>query len=88
MAKVLKVTKADKTIHIVPLVNRKILETQNNKLPGHLRNKIEEVEEADIKDINFIDENYTPVASKDMERLMKENEELKAQIAEKVKNKK
>jgi peptidoglycan hydrolase CwlO-like protein len=58
MAKVLKVTKSDKTTHIVPLANKPALLKYNSLLPAGQKWKFEEIDEKEAKNVPFIDESF------------------------------
>lgn len=58
MAKVLKITKTDKTTHIVPLSNKAALLKYNSLLPDSQKWKFEEIDEKEAKNVPFIDESY------------------------------
>jgi hypothetical protein len=99
MSKVLKITKTDKTVHVVPTDNLAFYQAYNNRLPQEQRWKLEEIEEKDAKDLPFIDESFvTPLEAqakvgdlqKDIEAKAqaiadreKEIEDLKAKLEEK-----
>jgi hypothetical protein len=59
MAKVLKITKADKTVHVVPMVNKAFYQAYNNRQPVSKKWKVEEIDEEDAKNLPFIDESHT-----------------------------
>lgn len=84
MAKVLKVTKADKTVHVTPIANKNTYLHMNNKiLSKDQQMKLEEIDEKDAKNLDYIDENYvtgTEAQQKNVE-LQKEIDALKAQLA-------
>lgn len=84
MAKVLKITKQDKTTHIAPVENLAFLTAYNKRQPAEKKWKIEEVDEADVKDIKFIDESYVTAGEAQVAagKLKGENEELRAKLAE------
>jgi hypothetical protein len=90
MSKVLKITKPDKTIHVVPTTHKAFYTAQNNRLPADQKWKIEEIDEKDAKDLPFKDENYvTPGEAvgkvKDLQKTVEDKdaeiEALKAQLA-------
>jgi hypothetical protein len=92
MSKVLKITKTDKTVHVVPTDNLAFYQAYNNRLPQEQRWKLEEIEEKDAKDLPFIDESFvTPLEAqakvgdlqKDLDAKEKEIEDLKAKLEEK-----
>jgi hypothetical protein len=83
MAKVLKITRQDKTIHIAPLSNKAFLTSFNNRQPAEKRMKIEEVDEEDAKNLPYIDEAYVSAADaqKKVSDLTKEVSDKDAEIA-------
>lgn len=85
MANVLKITKPDKTIHVVPVANKSFYQTYNRRLPPSKRWKIDEIDESEAKDLPFIDETaVSPLeAVKKVDELTAENERLKKLLAEK-----
>ena len=92
MAKLLKVTKPDKTIHTMPLDNKAFYLAYNNRLPVEQRWTIEEIDEEEAIDHPFIDESFvTPLEgaqkANELQKVVvdkdKEIEELKKQLAEK-----
>ena len=60
MAKVLVIRKTDKTIHVVPLENKAVLQAFSNR--SKLGWKFEEMEEEEAKDLPFIDKDYVTAA--------------------------
>lgn len=82
MAKVLKITKSDKTVHVVPLTNKAFYEAYNRRQKGDKKWKLEEIDEEDAKNMKFIDETHvTPVeATKKLEEKDAEIAALKAQL--------
>ncbi len=90
---VLKITKPDKTTHVVPVANKAFYLSYNNRLPGDQKWKIEEVDEESVKDLQFIDETHvTPaeavVKTKELQTQLNakdaEIEQLKKLLAEKA----
>lgn len=83
MAKVLKITKQDKTTHVSPLSNKAFLEAFNKRQPGEKRWKIEEIDEAEAEKLPFMDESYVTAgeAQKKLEVLAKESEDKDKEIA-------
>lgn len=91
MAKVLKITKPDKTTHVVPLTNKSFYQAHNNRLPADQKWKLEEIDEEAAGKLSFIDESYvTPVEAvikvgeleKQMSDKDAEIEALKKKLAE------
>lgn len=84
MSKVLKITKPDKTVHVVPTSNHAFYLANNNRLPEGAKWKIEEIEEEQAKDLPFIDESFvTPLeAQAKVADLQKESEEKDKEIEE------
>lgn len=58
MAKVLKITKPDKTVHVIPFTNQTFYKTYNNRVPSSMQVKVEEIDESEAKHLEYIDENY------------------------------
>jgi hypothetical protein len=60
--KLLKITKPDKTVHVVPLTNKPFYEAQNNRwrliARPELLWKLEEISESEAKDLPFYDEDH------------------------------
>jgi hypothetical protein len=60
--KLLKITKPDKTVHVVPLMNKPFYEAQNNRwrliARPELLWKLEEISESEAKDLPFYDEDH------------------------------
>ncbi len=78
MAKVLKVTKADKTVHVVPISNKTFYQHMNNRiLSVGQQMKLEEIDEKEAKDLPYFDENYVTGAE-----AQDKVSELKQRIAE------
>jgi hypothetical protein len=84
MSKVLKITKPDKTVHVVPKSNHAFYLAQNNRLPADKKWKIEEIDEEEAKGLKFIDESFvTPLeAVKKVEDQAKALVERDSKIAE------
>lgn len=85
MAKVLKITKPDKSIHVVPVTHKAFYQHQNKAiLPPDQQWSIEEIDEEAAKDLPLIDESYvSPIeAAAQSKTLRKENEALQARIKE------
>lgn len=78
MANVLKITKADKTVHVVPTANKAFFQSFNNRLPHGAKWKIEEIDEKEAKGLPFIDEDYVTGAEATVKV-----DELKGQLSEK-----
>lgn len=83
MAKVLKITKSDKTVHVVPMTNKAFYEAYNRRQKGDKKWKLEEIDEEDAKNLKFIDDTHvTPVeATKKLEEKDAEIAALKAKLA-------
>lgn len=81
---VLKITKPDKTVHVVPINNKTFYLAHNNRLPAEKKWKIEEINEEDAKGLKFIDESFvTPLeAVKKVEDQAKTILEKDGKIAE------
>lgn len=76
MAKVLKITKADKTIHVVPITNKSFYQGWNHRQPAAKHVQLEEIDEKDAKDLPFIDETaVTPLEA------VQESKKLKDVVA-------
>lgn len=76
MAKVLKITKADKTIHVIPITNRSFYQGWNHRQPQSKQVQIEEIDEKDAKDLPFWDETaVTPLEA------VQESKKLKDVVA-------
>lgn len=58
MSKVLKITKSDKSVHVVPMINKSFYQSYNNRLPVGKKWKIEEIDEKDAQNLPFIDESH------------------------------
>lgn len=58
MAKILVVTKPDKTTHKLPLSNKAAILRHNNLLDKAEQWKVEEMEEKEAEKVPFIDESY------------------------------
>ncbi len=85
MAKVLKVTKPDKTVHVVPIANKDFYLHLNNRIfAGGPQMKLEEIDEKEAENLPFFDEKYVTgtEAQSRVSELEKEIERLK-QAAEK-----
>jgi Na+-translocating ferredoxin:NAD+ oxidoreductase RNF subunit RnfB len=83
MSKVLKITKADKTTHIVPVTNKAFYQAQNNRLPADKKMKIEEISEDEARKVPFIDNDHitgSEAVVKNLE-LQKSLEDKDAEIA-------
>jgi len=82
MAKVLIIRKTDKSIHQVPVVNKAALIAYSNR--SNLGWKFEEMDEEEAAELPFIDLEYvTPSeAQSKLPETLKENEDLKAKLAE------
>jgi hypothetical protein len=82
MAKVLIIRKTDKSIHQVPVVNKAALIAYSNR--SKLGWKFEEMDEEEAAELPFIDLEYvTPSeAQSKLPETLKENEDLKAKLAE------
>lgn len=61
MATVLKITKPDRSIHIVPLANKAATLRYNNRLPAELKWKIEEIDEKEADKLPGFDKDYIPM---------------------------
>ena len=92
MAKVLKITKHDKTVHVMPLTNKSFYEAYNRRQKSDKKWKIEVIDEAEAKDLPFVDETHiTPLEAvkkageqaKTIQEQAAEIEELKKQLAAK-----
>ncbi len=80
---VLKITKADKTVHFVPLSSKSFFEGRNNLLPVEKRSKIEEVDESEAENFKgFKDPDFYPGVDTALAEKNAEIEELKRQLAE------
>lgn len=64
MAKVLKVTKEDGTIHIVPISNKTSLTHQNNLRPANRKWTLEEIDEKDAQNLPWKDKEFVPASAK------------------------
>lgn len=62
MATVLKITKPDRSIHIVPLANKAATLRYNNRLPAALKWKIEEIDEKEADKLPGFDKDYIPMS--------------------------
>lgn len=84
MSKVLKITKPDKTVHVVPITNKAFYLAYNNRLPAERKWKLEEIDEDQAKNLKFIDESFvTPLeAVKKVEDQAKAIVEKEGKIAE------
>jgi hypothetical protein len=82
MAKVLKITKTDKTIHVVPMTNKAFYQAFNNRQPADKRWKLEEIDEKDAKDLPFIDDTHVTPAEAVVknQKLQNENEAMAERI--------
>lgn len=78
MAKVLVITKADKTRNIAPLVNKAALTAYNNKLAPENKMKIEEMEEEEAEKLAYIDESHITAGE-----ALEKTAELTTQLSEK-----
>ncbi len=59
MAQVLKVTKADKTVHVVPIANKNFYLHMNNKILSKSQQmKLEEITEKEAENLPYFDESY------------------------------
>lgn len=81
---VLKITKPDKTVHVVPINNKAFYLAHNNRLPAEKKWKLETIDEEDAKGLSFIDESFvTPLeAVKKVEDQAKTLLEKEGKIAE------
>lgn len=85
MAKVLKITKPDKTIHVVPVTHKAFYQHQNKVILGPSEQwTLEEIDEEAAKDLPLIDESFvTPLeATEQSKSLKKRNEALEQRIKE------
>lgn len=82
--KLLKITKSDKTVHVVPIVNKAFYQAYNKRQKPGKKWKIEEINEEDAKNIPFIDESFvTPMeAAQKLEDATKAISDKDARIAE------
>ena len=64
MSKVLKVTKDDGTIHIVPISNKSSLMHQNNLRPANRKWTLEEIDEKDAQNLPWKDKEFVPASAK------------------------
>jgi hypothetical protein len=64
MAKALKVTKEDGTIHIVPISNKASLTHQNNLRPANRKWTLEEIDEKDAQNLPWKDKEFVPASAK------------------------
>jgi hypothetical protein len=85
MAKVLKITKPDKTIHVVPVSNLAFYQAQNKRLKAGMKWKLDQIDEKDAKDLPFKDEDYITgnEAAAKLTEAQKEIAALKEQLAAK-----
>ncbi len=85
MAKVLKITKPDKTIHVVPITNKGFYQSFNRRQKADKKWKVEEIDEKDAKDLPFVDESHvSPMeAVKKLDDANARIAELEALLAEK-----
>lgn len=90
--KVLKITKPDKTVHVVPKDNLAFYQGYNNRQPEGSKWKIDEIEEEEAKNLPFIDPNHLTGAEAqskvaDLTKVAEEKdaeiEALKAELAAK-----
>lgn len=90
MAKVLKITKSDKTIHVVPLTNKAFYQGYIRRLPADKKWTMEVVNESEVVNHPFIDESFvTPLEgatkAKELQKVLSEKdaeiESLKALLA-------
>lgn len=83
MSKVLKITKADKTIHVAPMANKARLHAFNNRLPANQKWKIEEITEEEAAKLPYRDENYVTgsEAQAKVSELQAENDRLRALLS-------
>ncbi len=83
MAKVLKITKPDKTVHVVPVSNLAFYQAYNKRQKQQW--KIEQIDEKDAKDLPFKDETYVTgnEAVAKLSEAQKEIAALKEQLAAK-----
>lgn len=82
-ATVLKITKADKTVHVVPVTHKAFYQHLNNKiLPADQQMLIEEIDEDEAKDLPLVDDSYVigAEATEQNKSLKKQNEALLARI--------
>jgi hypothetical protein len=84
MAKVLIIRKPDRTIHQVPIANKAILMSFNNRLPAGLKWSFEEMDEEAAKKLPFIDPHYVTAAEAvtKVKQLEAETSEKDTRIAE------
>lgn len=84
MATVLKITKPDRSIHIVPLANKAATLRYNNRLPAELKWKIEEIDEKEALSLPGFDKDYIPMreAQNKLPQLQRLVDEKDKKIAE------
>lgn len=86
-AKVLVITKPDKSVHVVPVTHKAFYQHNNTLLPDGQKWSIKEVDEDEAKDLPMIDENFvTPLeAVEQTTSLKKQNAVLQARLDELLK---
>jgi len=89
MATVLKITKPDRSIHIVPLANKAATLRYNNRLPAELKWKIEEIDEKEADKLPGFDKDYIPMSEAQsklpqLEKLVSEKDRKIAELLAKL----
>ncbi len=84
MAKVLVIRKTDKTIHVVPMLNKAFVHSFNNRQSAEKKWKIEEMEEEEAANLPFVDETYITAseAQDKVKQLESSNSDKDKRIAE------
>lgn len=89
MATVLKITKPDRSIHIVPLANKAATLRYNNRLPAELKWKIEEIDQEEADKLPGFDKDYIPMREAQsklpqLEKLVSEKDRKIAELMAKL----
>lgn len=89
MATVLKITKPDRSIHIVPLANKAATLRYNNRLPAELKWKIEEIDQKEADKLPGFDKDYIPMREAQsklpqLEKLVSEKDRKIAELMAKL----
>lgn len=89
MATVLKITKPDRSIHIVPIANKAATLRYNNRLPAELKWKIEEIDEKEADKLPGFDKDYIPMSEAQsklpqLEKLVDEKDKKIAELLAKL----